>query len=108
MIPVEIRRYLKTMDEPPYVLHCTKAVGEEIHECVKHYINHAKSSVSIEMDEELITQAERILSQYGWTLEEMTVLFLMWCVTCPNRVQAWWNQRKMVNENEENSNTIQT
>lgn len=108
MIPIEIRRFLKTRNEPPYVLYATKAVSNEIHECVKQYINYAKASMSIELDEELFTQAERILSQYDWTLEEMTVLFLMWCVTCPDRMQAWWNQRKAVNGNEENSNTIQT
>jgi len=93
MIPVEIRRFLKTLDKPPYVLYGTNAVSEDIHESIKQYINHAKARVSIELDEELITEAEKILSRHGWTLEEMTVLFFIWCVICPDRMQAWWNQR---------------
>lgn len=88
-------------------MHGTIEACEAIHACVKQCVEQAKAAICFELDEELIAQAERILNLYGWTLEEQVVLFCMWCVVCPDKLQAWWARKESVNPCEEDSDIVQ-
>ena len=56
---------------------------------IQHGIETATEVMTIEVDEELMRRAEEKLSSIGWTLEEASILYLYWCIECPDAAEAW-------------------
>lgn len=89
MIPARIEQFLKTMKEPEFFIAENSAACADIHDSVSQYVEGGTETLTINVDVDLLQQAEAVLKTYGWTLEEATVLFFMWCVTCPDEMDAW-------------------
>ena len=108
MVPAKIAQFLKNRTEPDFFDAQSRDSCNEIHDQITQYVNEGTEVFSFSIDAELLVQAEAVLKSYGWTLEEATVLFLMWCISCPNELEAWVNNISGGNNNEENPYTVQT
>lgn len=108
MIPERIAQFLKNRTEPDFFDAGNRAACNEIHDQITQYVNEGTEVLTFSVDAELLVQAESLLKSYGWTLEEATVLFLMWCITCPDEMETWVNNITGGNINEENPNAVQT
>lgn len=108
MVPAKIAQFLKNRNEPDFFDIENRAACNEIHDQITQYVNEGTEVFTFSIDTELLVQAEAVLKSYGWTLEEATVLFLMWCVSCPDEMEAWANNISGGNINEENPNPVQT
>ena len=56
---------------------------------IQRGIKTATEVMTIEVDEELMRRAEEKLAEIGWTLEEASILYLYWCIECPDAADAW-------------------
>ena len=63
-----------------------------IHTEVKRSIESATDELTFDLDPLLMKQAEAVLAEKGWTLEEATVLFLYWLAVSPEDAKAWNDQ----------------
>ena len=107
MIPEKIAAFLKNRTEPDFFDVGSRAACNDIHDQVTQYINEGTDVLTLSADAELITLAEVVVGKYGWTLEEATVLFLMWCIACPGEMEAWYAGTNGGERNEENTDTVQ-
>lgn len=94
MIPAKIEQFLKTKVEPDFFIDENRSDYAEIHESVRQYVKSGTETITFHVDVELLLKAEAVLKVYGWTLGEAMVLFLIWCVLCPDRMQAWYATAK--------------
>lgn len=94
MIPAKIEQFLKTKVEPDFFIDENRSDCAEIHESVRQYVKSGTETITFHVDGDLLLKAEAVLKAYGWTLEEAMVLFLTWCVLCPDRLQAWYATAK--------------
>ncbi len=90
MILDTIRTYLNEMNDPADFLDWKLTERMEIRKQVRRYIETAAETMIFEIDTETAVCAEKLLQNYGWTLEEAVVLFLLWCVVCPEKMCAWY------------------
>lgn len=90
MIPTKIEHFLKSKVEPDFFIDENRSDYAEIHESVRQYVKSGTETITFHVDVDLLQKAEALLEGYGWTLEEAMVLFLTWCVLCPDRMQAWY------------------
>lgn len=107
MIPAKIAAFLKNRTEPDFFDADQRAACNDIHDQVTQYVNEGTEVLTLSADAELITLAEAVVRKYGWTLEEATVLFLMWCITCPDEMEAWYAGTNGGEGNEENPDAVQ-
>lgn len=89
MIPQRIERALKALKTPDFFTKDNRPAFDEIHDVLRGYIEHATDSMNIEVDAEILALSEKVLKHYGWTVEESLVLYLMWCITCPEDMEVW-------------------
>lgn len=94
MIPEKIEQLLKDRNEPDFFVEGNRSAYDDIHAEISQYVKHGTDSITFSVDAELLLQAEAVLETYGWTVEEAIVLFLMWCVTNPERLPAWYEKSK--------------
>ena len=59
---------------------------------VQRNITAATDELTFDLDPLLMAQAEEVLAEKGWTLEEATVLFLYWLAVSPEDAKAWNDQ----------------
>ena len=90
MIPANVEQFLKNRNELGFFVSEDRAACAEIHESVRRYVENGTETIMLNVDTELLQQAETMLSAYGWTIEEAAVLFFMWCAACPKEMSAWW------------------
>ena len=64
----------------------------DIHTEVRRSIESATDELTFDLDPLLMAQAEEVLAEKGWTLEEATVLFLYWLAVSPEDAKAWNDQ----------------
>ena len=84
--------YVKTCPEPDFFHHPDDQALRQAHDAIKESIEKATETVNIKMDERLLRRAEKVLGAIGWTVEEALVLFLYWCINCPEGLAAWANK----------------
>ena len=84
-----ICEYVAHRAEPDFFSRPDDEELKAIHTEIQHGIETATEVMTFEMDQELMLRAERILSAIGWTLEEACILFLYWCIECPEELTAW-------------------
>ena len=94
MIPARIEQFLKTLSEPDFFIRKNRAAADEIHGLLRQYIDQGTATIEVKVDLELLMQVEAALRGYGWTAEEALVLFLMWCIVCPDRLSTWCSKIK--------------
>ena len=46
-------------------------------------------TVSVQIDEELANRAREVVGKVGFTLEQVTEMFLSWCALYPDDASAW-------------------
>lgn len=107
MIPEKIERFLKNLTEPDFFIDANRAACEEIHDLLRQYVNQGTATIEVKVDVELLMQVEAVLSGYGWTAEEALVLFFLWCIVCPERMNEWYEKVKDGDINEENPHAVQ-
>ena len=107
MIPAKIAEFLKNRTEPDFFDADNRAACNEIHDQVAQCVNEGTEVLTLSADADLISLAEAVLRNYGWTLEEASVLFLMWCIACPDEMEAWYAGANGGEINEENTNAFQ-
>lgn len=94
MIPARIEQFLKTLSEPDFFIRKNRAAADEIHGLLRQYIDQGTATIEVKVDLELLMRVEAALRGYGWTAEEALVLFLMWCIVCPDRLSTWCSKIK--------------
>ena len=62
---------------------------QEIHAEIQKSIEAATAVMNIDLDPELIKRADAKLAKISWTVEEACILFLYWCINCPDEAEAW-------------------
>ena len=90
--------YVKTCPEPDFFHHPDDQELRQAHEAIKQSIEKATETMGVEMDERLIRRAEKVLGAIGWTVEEALVLFLYWCINCPERLAVWAKKHSIKDE----------
>lgn len=81
--------YVKSRPEPDFFHQPDDQALLQIHEDIKHSIEKATDTMTVDLDEDLIRRAEKVLGAIGWTVEEALVFFLYWCISCPAQLEAW-------------------
>ena len=56
---------------------------------IQRGIKAATEVMNIEADEKLMRRAGEKMAEIGWTLEEASILYLYWCIECPDAAEAW-------------------
>lgn len=107
MIPAKVEQFLKKQNESDFFVSENRAECTEIHDHARAYVENGTKTITLNVDAELLRQAEAMLNAYGWTIEEATVLFFMWCVTCPEKMCAWYKNIKDGEINEKNPHAVQ-
>lgn len=90
--------YVKTCAEPDFFHHPDDPALRQVHEDIKRSIEEATETITINMDLRLIHRAEKVLASIGWTVEEALILFLYWCMDCPEQLAAWAKKRGIEDE----------
>ena len=80
--------FVSPRTEPDFFDHPDASL-QEIHAEIQRGIETATAVMTIDLDPELIKRTEAKLSKIGWTLEEACILFLYWCINCPDEAAAW-------------------
>ena len=93
-----ISDYVKTCAEPDFFHHPDDPALRQVHEDIKRSIEEATETITINMDLRLIHRAEKVLASIGWTVEEALILFLYWCMDCPEQLAAWAKKRGIEDE----------
>ena len=86
------RRFCIEATDPYFFSSQEDAKLTDIHTEVKRSIESATDELTFEVDLSLMKQAEAVLAETGWTLEEATVLFLYWLAVRPEDAKAWNDQ----------------
>ena len=107
MIPARIEQLLKTLPEPDFSIGKNRTAADDIHDLLRQHVEQGTASLEVNVDVDLMLKVEKVLRSYGWTVEEAMVLFLMWCIVCPDRLSAWYDKTKDGKINEENTDTVQ-
>ena len=94
MIPTRIEQFLKTLPEPDFFIGKNRTAADEIHDLLRQYVEQGTASLEVNVDVDLMLKVEKVLRGYGWTAEEEMVLFLIWCIVCPDRLSAWYDKTK--------------
>lgn len=81
--------YVKTCAEPDFFHHADDPSLQQAHEEIRRSIEEATETITIMMDIRLIQRAEKVFASIGWTVEEALILFLNWCMECPEQLTAW-------------------
>ncbi len=81
--------YVKTCAEPDFFHHVDDPLLQQAHEEIRRSIEEATETITINMDIRLIHRAEKAFASIGWTMEEALILFLFWCIECPEQLAAW-------------------
>jgi len=84
----KIREFVSEYTKPGF-FSATDEVLNEIHDAVKHSIEIATDTMTFDVDPDLMRRAEEEMSKRGWTLEEVTVLYLYWLAECPEAAGEW-------------------
>lgn len=108
MIPAKLEQFLKNLNEPDFFIRANRDACNEIHDHVKELVKNGTETLEVEIDAELLRKVENVLHEYGWTVEESLMLFLLWCVVCPGNMNAWYKKIKDGESNEETSHAVQT
>ena len=103
MIPARIEQFLKTLPEPDFFIGKNRAAADGIHDLLMQYVDQGTATIEVE----LLKQVDAVLCGFGWTAEEAMVLFCMWCIVCPDRLNTWCRKTKDGEINEENTNAVQ-
>ena len=90
--------YVKSRPEPDFYHQPDDQTLLQIHEDIKHSIEKATDTMTVDLDEDLIRRAEKVLGAIGWTVEEALVLFLYWCISCPAQLEAWAKKHGLSDE----------
>ena len=61
---------------------------------IRKGIETATEVMTITIDQDLKERAEKKLSEIGWTLEEAFILYMYWCITCPDSADAWFQKAR--------------
>lgn len=93
----QIIDYVLTCEEPDFFHAPDTPSLSQAHDAVRQSIERATATITVELDEDLKSAAEKVLSGIGWTVEEALVLFLYWCVSCPERLTAWAEEQGLTN-----------
>lgn len=107
MIPAKLEQFLKNLNEPDFFSSANGDACAEIHALVREFVENGTETIEVEINVELLLQVEKVLRGLGWTVEEALVLFLLWCIVCPERLSAWCGKTKDGEVNEENTNAVQ-
>lgn len=62
--------YVKSRPEPDFFHQPDDQALLQIHEDIKHSIEKATDTMTVDLDEDLIRRAEKVLGAIGWTVEE--------------------------------------
>jgi hypothetical protein len=62
---------------------------QEVQDEIRRGLETASEVMTITVDQEFKERAEKKLSEIGWTLEEASILYLYWCIECPDAAEAW-------------------
>lgn len=108
MIPAKLEQFLKNLNEPDFFISANRDACAEIHELVRELVANGTETVEVEIDVDLLLKVEKVLQALGWTVEEALVLFLLWCIVCPERMNEWYEKVKDGDINEENPHAVQT
>ena len=81
--------YVKTCAEPDFFHHPDDLALSQAHDEIRRSIEEATETITIQMDIRLIHRAEKVFASIGWTMEEALILFLYWCIECPEQLAAW-------------------
>lgn len=81
--------YVKTCTEPNFFHHPDDLALSQAHDEIRRSIEEATEIITIQMDIKLIHRAEKVFASIGWTMEEALILFLYWCIECPEQLAAW-------------------
>ncbi len=90
--------YVKTCPEPTFFHHPDDQALQEAHEELKRTLEEATETITIEVDLRLFQRAEKVLEAIGWTMEEALLLFLYWCISCPEQLAIWAKKHGIENE----------
>ena len=94
MIPTRIEQFLKALPEPDFFIGKNRTAADEIHDLLRQYVDQGTATIEVKVEVELLKQVDAVLRGFGWTAEEAMVLFCMWCIVCPDKLSAWWNEIK--------------
>nr|DAR21962.1 MAG TPA: antitoxin [Caudoviricetes sp.] len=99
---------LTALKTPDFFTRENRPATDEIHDILRAYLACATDTMTVEVDADLLMLVEKVLKIYGWTVEESLVLYLMWCITCPDDMEAWLSNtdERTVKTDEENANPI--
>lgn len=86
MMNHELKAWLMNWDEPDFFVKASEKQLEEIHGILQEELEAADGSFSMEIDADLMENAEARLAPMGWTLEEAAVLLMMWSVVHPEKL----------------------
>lgn len=87
-----ICEYVSDHAEPDFFDRPDDDVLKDIHTEIPRGIKMATEVMTIEVDEELMRRAGEKLAETGWTLEEASILYLHWCIECPEEAEEWETQ----------------
>ena len=82
-----IREYVSFRTEPDF-FEVPDAALEAVHGEIKRE-KVATEAITITLDYDLMQQAEKKLAEIGWTMEEAFILYLYWCIVCPDALDEW-------------------
>ena len=85
----KIRDYVTTRKDPYFF---SKPNDEElglVHAEIQRSIETATDVMTFEIDLDIMLQAQAMLAEIGWTLEEACILYLYWFIECPKEAVAW-------------------
>lgn len=107
MIPAKVEQLLKNLNEPDFFISANRDACAEIHDLVREYVESGTESIEVEINVDLLLKVEKVLRVLGWTAEEALVLFLMWCIVCPEQMNEWYEKVKDGDKYEENPHAVQ-
>ena len=107
MIPAKLEQFLKNLNEPGFFISTIRDACAEIHDLIRDYVKNGTETIEVEIDVDLLLKVEKVLLALGWTVEEALVLFLLWCIVCPEQMNEWYEKVKDGDINEENPHAVQ-
>ena len=84
--------FVSKRTDPNFFSSQADAEMASIHKEVQRSIESATDELTFEVDLSLMKQAEAVLAEKGWTLEEAVVLYLYWLAVSPEKAKAWNDQ----------------
>lgn len=107
MIPAKIEQFLKGMNEPDFLDRKHLDACMRIHDLVREYVENGTGTIEVEINVDLLMKAEKVLWGLDWTVEEALVLYLLWCIVCPEQMKSWYEKVEDGDENEKNPHAVQ-